>query len=57
MKLIPMFLIDPYLDQFPIGVYDVSIEEHGFSIYKEGRFHYHDASRFIEPSSLLLELF
>jgi hypothetical protein len=57
MKLISMFLIDPYLERCPVGMYQVIADEHGFTIYIDGRFFHHQASRFVRPSSLLLELF
>jgi hypothetical protein len=57
LKLFPMVLIKPYRDEFPIGVYMVIREQFGYSIYSNGKYFYHDASRFVEPSSLILELF
>ena len=56
MNLISMLLIEPYLDRCPIGIYQVIVDQEGFSIYIDGRFFHHHASRFVEPSSLLLEL-
>jgi hypothetical protein len=56
LKLFPMVLIKPYRDDFPAGIYMVSREQFGYSIYKDGKYFYHDASRFVKPSSLILEL-
>jgi hypothetical protein len=50
-----MFLVESYLTDFPIGLYYVT--DYGdYSCYYINGISHHK-SRFIEPSSLLLELF
>lgn len=49
-----VFLIDPYLKDIPVGIYEVEHELlHSYII----KGFYHNKERFIKPSSLLLELF
>ena len=58
LDLIPMFLVEPYHPRFPnIGIYLVVQDDDGYGIYLDGSYYHHHPSRFIEPSSLLLELF
>ncbi len=51
-----LVLIRPLYTTIPAGLYEVFIHEEADSIYWIGNFA-HNANRFIEPSSLLLELF
>lgn len=51
-----LVLIRPLYTTIPAGLYEVFIHEDEDSIYWINEFA-HNANRFIEPSSLLLELF
>ncbi len=51
-----LVLIRPLYTNIPAGLYEVFIHEEADSIYWINEFA-HNANRFIEPSSLLLELF
>ena len=50
-----MLLIEPYLIDFPAGLYYVTEIENSDFYYINGMSHHN--SRFVEPSSLLMELF
>jgi hypothetical protein len=53
-----MILIYPYLRDFPIGIYTVELDEELPCCYiiSYGLRYIHNYDRFVEPSSLLLEL-
>lgn len=50
-----LMLINPLYTTIPAGVYDVVVYDNWQEIYWINEFA-HNASRFVEPSSLLLEL-